>query len=215
MVLSSSSVGVFRPPLNRVRCHWRNASQRAGSGTWADTAILSRLQNSRRPFSSTLDRSTQKERLITSFVSGPTTPALLEDTLPSYFAGTILRNFADRSALISRHERPQVHGGPLQVDGKVLRWTYEELDRHVRALSRGLKDMGVKKGERVGVIMGNCRLAFQLSTDDKLNDLGMLSAYAMLQWACARVGAILVTVNPAYRTHEIVGFHNLRRIFLS
>jgi len=30
------------------------------------------------------------------------------------------------------------------------------------------------------------------------------SAYAMLQWACADVGAILVTVNPAYKLHELV-----------
>lgn len=32
------------------------------------------------------------------------------------------------------------------------------------------------------------------------------SAYAMLQWACASVGAILVTINPAYRIHELVGW---------
>jgi acyl-CoA synthetase (AMP-forming)/AMP-acid ligase II len=31
------------------------------------------------------------------------------------------------------------------------------------------------------------------------------SAYAMLQWACASIGAILVTINPAYRTRELVG----------
>ena len=31
------------------------------------------------------------------------------------------------------------------------------------------------------------------------------SAYAMLQWACASIGAIMVTVNPAYRPHELVG----------
>jgi hypothetical protein len=31
------------------------------------------------------------------------------------------------------------------------------------------------------------------------------SAYAMLQWACAGIGAILVTINPAYRTRELVG----------
>lgn len=30
------------------------------------------------------------------------------------------------------------------------------------------------------------------------------SAYAMLQWACVGVGAILVTVNPAYKLHELV-----------
>ena len=32
------------------------------------------------------------------------------------------------------------------------------------------------------------------------------SAYAMLQWACSSVGAILVTINPAYRIHELVGW---------
>ena len=32
------------------------------------------------------------------------------------------------------------------------------------------------------------------------------SAYAMLQWACASIGAILVTVNPAYRIHELVRY---------
>lgn len=26
----------------------------------------------------------------------------------------------------------------------------------------------------------------------------------MLQWACARMGAILVTINPAYRANELV-----------
>ena len=31
------------------------------------------------------------------------------------------------------------------------------------------------------------------------------SAYAMLQWACAKTGAILVTINPAYRISELVG----------
>ncbi|KXN89148.1 Putative acyl-CoA synthetase YngI [Leucoagaricus sp. SymC.cos] len=46
--------------------------------------------------------------------------------------------------------------------------------------------MGVKKGDRVGVIMGNN------------------SAYAMLQWACVSIGAILVTINPAYKLHELV-----------
>jgi hypothetical protein len=30
------------------------------------------------------------------------------------------------------------------------------------------------------------------------------SAYAQLQWACSVIGAILVTINPAYRVHELV-----------
>ncbi|KAL1694039.1 hypothetical protein GGG16DRAFT_122877 [Schizophyllum commune] len=67
-----------------------------------------------------------------------------------------------------------------------LAWDFEELDRHIKALARGLLELGVKPGERVAVIMGND------------------SAYAMLQWACASVGAILVTINPAYRINELI-----------
>ncbi|KAG9004116.1 hypothetical protein FRB93_010464 [Tulasnella sp. JGI-2019a] len=37
-----------------------------------------------------------------------------------------------------------------------------------------------------------------------------LSAYAILQWACARIGAVLATINPAYRIDEIV--NNLRLV---
>ena len=32
----------------------------------------------------------------------------------------------------------------------------------------------------------------------------LFSVYAMLQWACASIGAILVTLNPAYRVNEFV-----------
>ncbi|EIW58366.1 acetyl-CoA synthetase-like protein [Trametes versicolor FP-101664 SS1] len=62
---------------------------------------------------------------------------------------------------------------------------------HIQALARGLLGLGVKKGDRVGVIMGNN------------------SAYACLQWACASIGAILVTLNPAYRLPELLGTLNL------
>ncbi|KAI0284616.1 acyl-CoA synthetase [Russula aff. rugulosa BPL654] len=33
---------------------------------------------------------------------------------------------------------------------------------------------------------------------------GLVGAYAMLQWACASIGAIMVTINPAYRTQELI-----------
>lgn len=72
-----------------------------------------------------------------------------------------------------------------------LAWDFEEFGRHVDAVARGLIGMGVGKGDRVGVIMGNT------------------SAYATLQWACASIGAILVTINPAYRLQELVNTLNL------
>lgn len=40
-----------------------------------------------------------------------------------------------------------------------LAWDYEEFDRNVMALARGLVGLGVKKGDRVGVVMGNNRCA--------------------------------------------------------
>ena len=98
--------------------------------------------------------------LTTSYVEGGTEPPLSTATLPEYFANTILPKYASRPALISRHEKQQVHGGPnsknMGIRGK-LAWDFEELDRHVQALSAGLLDMGVKKGDRVAVIMGNSR----------------------------------------------------------
>lgn len=38
-----------------------------------------------------------------------------------------------------------------------LKWSYEELWKHANALSRGLIGLGVKKGDRVAVLMGNNR----------------------------------------------------------
>src|SRR5680860_843913 len=65
------------------------------------------------------------------------------------------------------------------------RWTYVELDRDVNAFARGLITAGVVKGDRVGIWSPNC------------------AEWTIVQYATAKVGAILVNVNPAYRTHEL------------
>ncbi|KAI0086214.1 acyl-CoA synthetase [Irpex rosettiformis] len=133
--------------------------------------------------------SSSSPRLTLSAIDGSTHPPLAQSTLPAYWNDTILRHHADRPALICRSEKPRPHGGPqtrnLGVESH-LAWSFGEMDEQVGALARGLIGLGVKKGDRVGVIMGNN------------------SAYAMLQWACARIGAILVTLNPAYRLPELV-----------
>ena len=64
------------------------------------------------------------------------------------------------------------------------RWTYAELDADVNALARGLMAAGVGKGDRVGIWGPNS------------------AEWTLVQFASAKVGAILVNVNPAYRTHE-------------
>ncbi|CAE6434778.1 unnamed protein product [Rhizoctonia solani] len=108
-----------------------------------------------------------------SIVSGPLDPPLSELTLPKFYRTQILPYHASRPALISRHEHN-------------VRWDFAEFDVQIERMARGLLAAGVKPGDRVAIIMGNC------------------SAYAVLQWACARIGAILVTMNPAYKVHEIL-----------
>ncbi|KAF9266062.1 acetyl-CoA synthetase-like protein [Marasmius fiardii PR-910] len=121
---------------------------------------------------------------------GPLEPPLDRRTFTEYFTEEILRKHGDRPGLICRSEKPRAHGGPpsnnLGGISTHLAWDFEEFDRHINALARGLVGLGVKKGDRVGVIMGNN------------------SSYAMLQWAAACVGSILVTINPAYRIDELI-----------
>ncbi|GAA5149518.1 linear/branched/unsaturated fatty acid:CoA ligase LbuL [Pseudonocardia eucalypti] len=64
------------------------------------------------------------------------------------------------------------------------RCTFAELDVAVDEVARGLLALGVARGERVAIWATNCM------------------EWALVQYATARIGAILVTVNPAYRSAE-------------
>jgi fatty-acyl-CoA synthase len=65
------------------------------------------------------------------------------------------------------------------------RWTYTQLNADVDTLALGLLDLGVEKGDRVGIWAPNC------------------PEWTLVQYATAKIGAILVNINPAYRTHEL------------
>jgi fatty-acyl-CoA synthase len=65
------------------------------------------------------------------------------------------------------------------------RLTYLELDAAVDELARGLMARGIAAGDRVGIWAPNCVEWF------------------LAQYATARIGAILVNINPSYRTHEL------------
>lgn len=66
-----------------------------------------------------------------------------------------------------------------------LRYTYQELQQEVNRCARGLMKMGVQKGERVGIWSPNN------------------AQWCITQFATAKIGAILVNINPSYRTHEL------------
>ena len=65
------------------------------------------------------------------------------------------------------------------------RWTYRELAAEVNALALGLVAQGIGKGDRVGIWSPN------------------RAEWTFLQYATAKIGAILVNINPAYRSHEL------------
>lgn len=149
-----------------------------------------------------------RRRITHSAVEGAREPSLDNRTLPEYFSAEILSRRHDHPALICRQEHPRAHGGPLSKNmgaERHLAWDFNEFDSHIRALARGLVGLGVNKGDRVGVIMGNTRYLFLVVHLLQVYAHLSPSAYAMLQWACASIGAILVTINPAYRTQELVG----------
>ena len=66
------------------------------------------------------------------------------------------------------------------------RATYKEFYDQVVEVAKGLIALGVKRGERVGVWSPNC---YQ---------------WTLLQYATAKIGVILVNINPAYRTSELI-----------
>ncbi|MBZ6101167.1 linear/branched/unsaturated fatty acid:CoA ligase LbuL [Streptomyces olivaceus] len=65
------------------------------------------------------------------------------------------------------------------------RWTYAEFGAAVDELARALLARGVTRGDRVGIWAVNC------------------PEWVLVQYATARIGVIMVNVNPAYRAHEL------------
>ena len=69
--------------------------------------------------------------------------------------------------------------------GTGRRWTYTQLDAEIDTIARGLMALGIDTGDRVGLWAPNC------------------AEWTIVQYATAKIGAILVNINPAYRTHEL------------
>ncbi|HEY8092912.1 MAG TPA: AMP-binding protein [Acidimicrobiales bacterium] len=73
----------------------------------------------------------------------------------------------------------------LVVPFQDVRLSYAQLDAAVDQLARGLMAAGIDQGDRVGIWSPNN------------------AEWVLIQYATARMGAILVNLNPAYRTHEV------------
>ncbi len=66
-----------------------------------------------------------------------------------------------------------------------VRWTYREYAENIERFATGLLALGIEPGDRVGIWAPNCY------------------EWCVTQFATARIGAILVNVNPAYRVFEL------------
>ncbi len=73
----------------------------------------------------------------------------------------------------------------LVVRHQHIRWSYAQYQREVDRLACGLLALGIEPGERVGIWAPNCY------------------EWCLTQFATAKIGAIMVCINPAYRLYEL------------
>ncbi len=108
--------------------------------------------------------------VLPSYASGSSAVPLLGDTVGDDLARTVA-----------------AHGGREAVVDVATgrRWTYREFADEVDVVALGLADLGVAKGDRVGIWALDC------------------AEWTIVQYATARIGAVLVTINPAYCVHEL------------
>lgn len=73
----------------------------------------------------------------------------------------------------------------LVVRDQAVRWSYGEYRDRVDNLATGLLALGIEPGDRVGIWAPNC------------------SEWCLVQFATAKIGAVMVCINPAYRMYEL------------
>jgi fatty-acyl-CoA synthase len=80
-----------------------------------------------------------------------------------------------------------IHGDRDALVDRVtgVRWNYREFAAQVDAVALGLLEAGIGKGDRVGIWSPN------------------RAEWTLVQFATAKIGAILVNINPAYRSEEV------------
>ncbi|WP_029922139.1 AMP-binding protein [Nevskia soli] len=106
---------------------------------------------------------------------------------PSYTHGSQARQLLGET--IGENLRRTVekfgHREALVVPFQGYRATYAQFWDETGRAARGLISRGVKKGDRVGIWSPNCH------------------EWVVVQYATARIGAILVNINPAYKASEL------------
>ncbi len=113
---------------------------------------------------------TTESKLTESYYKGSQAVPLLNATIGESFDSTAQR-FPNHLALVHKHQN--------------IRWTYRQYQQKVNKLAMGLIQLGIAKGDRVGIWAPNCY------------------EWCLVQFASAKIGAIMVCINPAYRASEL------------
>ena len=88
--------------------------------------------------------------------------------------------------LLDEAVRRAPQGEALVVPHQQIRWSWQQLSEQVDALAAGLHALGLRAGERIGILSPNT------------------AQWIVTQFASARIGAILVNINPGYRSRELL-----------
>lgn len=73
----------------------------------------------------------------------------------------------------------------LVVRHQNIRWNYREYQQQINALAAGMLALGIKAGDRVGIWSPNT------------------AEWCLTQFATAKIGVVMVCINPAYRAYEL------------
>lgn len=108
-------------------------------------------------------------------------------TLPSYTSGTSEKPLLTMTIgdMFDNTARRYPDNDALIVLHQNIRWTYKELHNQVNLCARAFLASGINRGDRVAIWSPN------------------RYEWTLTQFATAKIGAILVNINPAYRTHEL------------
>ena len=97
---------------------------------------------------------------------------------PLHSEKTIGQYFRDQVAIDPAHEF-------VVYPDRMLRWSYQDFDDRTDNLARGLLSIGMEPGDHLGVWARN------------------IPDWLTFMYACAKIGVVMVTVNPVYKSHEL------------
>ncbi|KAF4882918.1 Acyl-CoA ligase SID4 [Colletotrichum fructicola] len=116
-----------------------------------------------------------------SFSQGPEDPPLLTHTIPEHFA-SIVSAHGDRPAVVARAPTALSSASTTPITTEL---SYYDLDVLSNSLAHGLRSLGVRKGDRLAVSLGNG------------------AEFAALTYAAFKLGAVLVPLNPGFNAKQV------------